>query len=177
VLLLDEPTNDLDLDTLRALEEFLDDWPGIVVVVSHDRVFLDRTVNEVIALDGSGRASVVRGGVAGWLAQHAAGPTGLTRPAPAAPVAQRTAPPSATKAVSKKSPSTLRHQLARADRELADAIAERERVQADLAAAGADHNELARLGATLAASQSRVDAAEERWLSLADEAESLLMDI
>ena len=56
VLLLDEPTNDLDLDTLRALEEFLDDWPGIVVVVSHDRVFLDRTVSEVLALDGNGRA-------------------------------------------------------------------------------------------------------------------------
>ena len=55
VLLLDEPTNDLDLDTLRALEEFLDDWPGIVVVVSHDRVFLDRTVSEVMALDARGR--------------------------------------------------------------------------------------------------------------------------
>ena len=72
VLLLDEPTNDLDLDTLRALEEFLDDWPGIVVVVSHDRVFLDRTVSEVLALDGNGGARVVRGGVAGWLAERAA---------------------------------------------------------------------------------------------------------
>src|SRR6185295_19248557 len=67
VLLLDEPTNDLDLDTLRALEDFLDDWPGIVVVSSHDRVFLDRTVSEVLALDRNGRAALVRGGVAGWL--------------------------------------------------------------------------------------------------------------
>ena len=75
LLLLDEPTNDLDLDTLRALEEFLDDWPGIVVVVSHDRVFLDRTVSEVMAVDGNGRAAVVRGGVAGWLAQQAARPS------------------------------------------------------------------------------------------------------
>lgn len=54
VLLLDEPTNDLDLDTLRALEDYLDEWPGIVVVVSHDRVFLDRTVIDVLALDGHG---------------------------------------------------------------------------------------------------------------------------
>ncbi|MFZ9320959.1 MAG: ABC-F family ATP-binding cassette domain-containing protein, partial [Ilumatobacteraceae bacterium] len=57
VLLLDEPTNDLDLDTLRALEDYLDEWPGIVVVVSHDRVFLDRTVIDVLALDGVGGAA------------------------------------------------------------------------------------------------------------------------
>ncbi len=147
VLLLDEPTNDLDLDTLRALEEFLDDWPGIVVVVSHDRVFLDRTVSEVLALDGNGRAVVVRGGVAGWLAQHAARPVGTAataRPVSVAPAAQRSATPPVARPVSKKSPSTLRHQLGLADRELADAIAARDRVQAELVAAGADHKELAR---------------------------------
>ena len=180
LLLLDEPTNDLDLDTLRALEEFLDDWPGILVVVSHDRVFLDRTVNEVLALDGSGRAVVVRGGVAGWLAQHAARParaTGSAGATSAAAPVQRVAAPAADKPVSKKSPSTLRHQLGRADRELADAIAARDNVQAELVAAGGDHKELGRLGEQLAATQSRVDAAEERWLSLADEAESLRMDI
>jgi ATP-binding cassette subfamily F protein uup len=177
LLLLDEPTNDLDLDTLRALEEFLDDWPGIVVVVSHDRVFLDRTVSEVLALDGNGRAVVVRGGVAGWLAQHAARPTGAAGSTSAAPAAQRIATPSAARPVSRKSPSTLRHQLGLADRELADAIAARDTVQAELVAVGADHKALTRLGAKLATSQSRVDAAEERWLSLADEAESLTMDI
>jgi ABC transport system ATP-binding/permease protein len=176
VLLLDEPTNDLDLDTLRALEEFLDDWPGIVVIVSHDRVFLDRSVSEVLALDGNGRAVVVRGGVAGWLAQHAARPTGSAG-ATSGPAAPPVATLPATRPVSPKSPSTLRHQLGRADRELADAIAARDAVQAELVAAGADHKELARLGAHLAAVQSRVDAAEERWLSLADEAESLRMDI
>ena len=79
--------------------------------------------------------------------------------------------------MSAKSPSTLRRQLALADRELADAIATRDAVQAELVAEGADHKELARLGAKLATSQRRVDLAEERWLSLADEAESLRMDI
>ena len=172
VLLLDEPTNDLDLDTLRALEEFLDDWPGIVVVVSHDRVFLDRTVSEVLALDGNGRAAVVRGGVAGWLAQRAARPIATTAaPSIAAP------PRAAARPVSKKSPSTLRRQLGLADRELAEAIAARDAVQADLVAARADHEELLRLSAKLAAGQSRVDAAEVRWLSLADDAESLGMEI
>ena len=79
--------------------------------------------------------------------------------------------------MSTKSPSTLRHQLGRAERELADAIAVRDKVHAELVAAGADHKELVRLGAELGAIQTRVDAAEERWLSLAAEAESLLMDI
>jgi ATP-binding cassette subfamily F protein uup len=177
LLLLDEPTNDLDLDTLRALEEFLDDWPGIVIVVSHDRVFLDRTVSEVMALDGNGRATMVRGGVTGWLAQRAARPTGATGSAFAVPAAQPIAMTPAVTPVSRKSPSTLRHQLELADRDLADAIAARDSVQAELVAVGVDHKELVRLSAKLATGQSRVAAAEERWLSLADEAESLLMDI
>ena len=171
VLLLDEPTNDLDLDTLRALEEFLDDWLGIVVVVSHDRVFLDRTVNEVLAIDGHGHATEVRGGVAGWLAQRATQPSTI---APVAPSAPRTAAPIP---VSKKSPSTLRRQLGLADRELAEAIAARDRLHTQLSADGANHEALVRLSSELVVCQTRVDTTEERWLALAGQAESLGMDI
>jgi ATPase subunit of ABC transporter with duplicated ATPase domains len=71
LLLLDEPTNDLDVETLSSLENALLEFPGCAVVVSHDRVFLDRTVIEVLALDGAGGAQLVRGGVAGWLTQRA----------------------------------------------------------------------------------------------------------
>ena len=174
VLLLDEPTNDLDLDTLRALEEFLDDWQGIVVVVSHDRVFLDRTVDEVLAIDGHGRAAVMPGGVTGWLAQRAAPPSTV---APAAATGLGATATVAPRPVSKKSPSTLRRQLGVADRELAAAIAARDRLQTQLSAGGADHEALVRLSSELVVCQTRVDTTEEQWLALADQAESLGMEI
>ena len=79
--------------------------------------------------------------------------------------------------MSTKSPSTLRRQLAIADTELADAIVERDQVQSELMAASADHQAIEGLSMKLAASQNRVDTAEARWLSLADDAESLGMEI
>ena len=99
VLLLDEPTNDLDLDTLRVLEDFLEDWPGTLLVVSHDRAFLERTVEECIAVDGPAGARTaqrVRGGYAGWLAarrheHRALGLEAPRRPAPH-PVPNRALP-------------------------------------------------------------------------------------
>ena len=67
VLFLDEPTNDLDLDTLRILEDFLEDWPGALVTVSHDRTFLERTTERLVTVEAGGAVTGVRGGVAGWL--------------------------------------------------------------------------------------------------------------
>ena len=189
VLLLDEPTNDLDLDTLRALEEFLDDWPGIVVVVSHDRVFLDRTVTEVLALDGVGGAGLVRGGVAGWLAQRAVSASATVAPSARGKLAQSQSQAPAQplnggggrdvaggvkpspKPVSVKSPSTLRRLLTQAERALAQANDLQARLSNDLAGAGGDHVRLARLSAELATAQTTVDSAEEAWLALAGEAE------
>jgi len=180
VLLLDEPTNDLDLDTLRALEEFLDDWPGIAVVVSHDRVFLDRTVSEVMALDARGGARLVRGGVAGWLASRVASLDQAPVASPA-PTTSRTTTPRATaparSTTSTKSPSTLRRQLGAAERDLAAATATSERLDAELAAAGSDHAELVRLSDELARAHAAVEQAEETWLTLAHEAEALGLEV
>jgi ATP-binding cassette subfamily F protein uup len=175
VLLLDEPTNDLDLDTLRALEEFLDDWPGIVVVVSHDRVFLDRTVSEVMALDARGGVRLVRGGVAGWLAGRVASLDQAPVTTPAAPAPAKVAP--VRGGVSTKSPSTLRRQLSAAERDLATATATSVRLDAELAAAGSDHGELVRLSDELAKAHAAVEQAEETWLALAHEAEALGLDV
>ena len=74
VLLLDEPTNDLDIETLNVLEDFLDGWPGTLVVVSHDRYFLERVTDSVWALLGDGQISMLPGGVDEYLARRAAAP-------------------------------------------------------------------------------------------------------
>ena len=175
VLLLDEPTNDLDLDTLRALEEYLDDWPGIVVVVSHDRVFLDRTVIDVLALDGAGGAQVVRGGVAGWLKLRSKAPSAQMTPTQRGKLIQ-TATASILapfeKSISTKSPSTLRRMLTQAEGTLAKATAELIKLTDELAIAGSDHTKLAQISSKLANAQVKVDLAEEVWLSLAGESET-----
>jgi ATP-binding cassette subfamily F protein uup len=179
VLLLDEPTNDLDLDTLRALEDFLDDWPGIVVAVSHDRSFLDRVTDELLVLDGRGAAAWQRGGVAAWLAERAAAvaaPAG-GRPATPTPPPSRAAPVAGSTAGSAaSSPSTIRRRLGVAEREVAAAAAARDRLAAELAAL-TDHRRLAELGEQLTAAQARLDAEEAVWMELAAEAEARGLDI
>ncbi len=85
VLFLDEPTNDLDLDTLRILEDFLEEWPGALVVVSHDRTFLDRTTERLVAVESDGSVRAVPGGVEAWVARVEGGarsPGGPPRPPP-----------------------------------------------------------------------------------------------
>lgn len=171
VLLLDEPTNDLDLDTLRALEEYLDTWPGIVVVVSHDRIFLDRTVNEVLAINSAGDAALVRGGVQGWLNQRKT-PKQSAKVRSAASVSSSVAStPAPRVTVTAKSASTLRRLLVQAEKSLADATTRLESLTASVATAGADHALLARLSAELAGAQIQMDTAEESWLALAAQAE------
>src|SRR4051812_33366003 len=71
VLLLDEPTNDLDIDTLTALEDLLDSWPGTLVVVSHDRYFVERVCDDVFALDAAGSIRHLPGGIEQYVALRA----------------------------------------------------------------------------------------------------------
>jgi ATP-binding cassette subfamily F protein uup len=174
VLLLDEPTNDLDLDTLRALEDHLETWPGIVIVVSHDRTFLDVTVDQVLALAGDGSVRQVRGGVAGWLHERNT-KTVDKRAAPAT----STSASASTKPTSKPkvSPSTLKRQIGEAERAMNKAIAEQERLNGELATAGSDHLRLAQLSEELGRATQALSEAEARWLELAAEAEEAGLDI
>ncbi|HEX2700721.1 MAG TPA: ABC-F family ATP-binding cassette domain-containing protein [Acidimicrobiales bacterium] len=178
VLLLDEPSNDLDLDTLRALEDHLDAWPGTVVVVSHDRAFLERTVEDVVVLDGRGGAALAPGGYAGYAAARASPTAGTGHAAPSVrptavggapngiPATAASAGPAPVKA---RSPSTLRRLLGLAERAMADAAAERDGLVEQLAAGTTDHAALAGVAHRLADAEARLSEAEERWLALADE--------
>jgi ATP-binding cassette subfamily F protein uup len=90
LLVLDEPTNDLDIDTLELLEQLLQDYPGTVILVSHDRAFLDNVVTQSIVFEGEGRLTEIVGGYADWLAWRARRDAEATKPA--AKAAARAAP-------------------------------------------------------------------------------------
>jgi len=173
VLLLDEPTNDLDLDTLRILEDFLDEWPGALVVVSHDRALLERTVTDVLVIDGRGGAERRPGGLAAYLAEatgtRTKGKAETRAPRADAPKAPAPARPDRPA----KTPSTIRRELNEAQRALEKATTEHERLARELESAIGDHGRLHALGKDMAAAQEAVDSAEERWLALAEEAEEI----
>ncbi len=174
VLLLDEPTNDLDLDTLRVLEDFLEDWKGALVTVSHDRAFLERTVEDLVAIDPDGRVTHVPGGYAAWSAERKnrrSGPTtaGVGSRAPATTASA--APASTKRTAGARSPSTLRRLLASVEREIEVLDRRQTELATELAAAGADHEQLAKIGQAASEVAASIADAEVRWLALAEEAD------
>ncbi|MGY1651589.1 ABC-F family ATP-binding cassette domain-containing protein [Geodermatophilus sp. SYSU D01119] len=171
VLLLDEPTNDLDIDTLTQLEDLLDGFPGTVLVVSHDRYFVDRVCDSVVALMGDGSLAALPGGVEEYLARRAAGeaalPSAGSAPAPAGGRAPAPAPagPSAAEV------RAARKEAARLERRLEKLTAEEERLHADLAAAATDHARVMELDGRLRTLLAEKDQVETDWLAAAELAE------
>lgn len=172
VLLLDEPTNDLDLDTLRALEDFLDSWPGAVVVVSHDRVFLDRVTDRIVACR-DGRVEPVAGGLAAWIADISASTARLAGRAASAAKAAKTPKTARAPKAPPERPSATRvgFELRRLEKEMSRLTRERDRLAEALAAASG-HQQMADAGSQLATVQAALDEVEELWLAVAEDAES-----
>jgi ATP-binding cassette subfamily F protein uup len=167
VLFLDEPTNDLDLDTLRILEDFLEDWPGALVVVSHDRTFLDRTTDRLVAVGFEGRVTEAPGGVAGWIAQVESGNARRS-----SALLSKAPEPAPTRSAGKLNTSASNGRLLRdAEKNMVRLQRQRDKITESLDGVQ-DHEEMRRLGAELAAAQMALTEAEESWLALAVEAES-----
>ena len=160
VLLLDEPTNDLDIDTLTALEDLLDGWPGTLVVVSHDRYFVERVCDNIYGLTPAGGIRHLPGGVEQYLSEVSELAT-----APPSPRAAM-APPSDR--ISGGALRTARKELARLEREL-ERLGERESaLQADMAANATDAVRLGELSAALQAARDQREALEADWLERAE---------
>jgi ABC transport system ATP-binding/permease protein len=171
LLVLDEPTNDLDLETLELLQERLAEYAGTVLLVSHDRDFLDRVVTSTIASEGDGRWVEYAGGYSDMLAQRGAAPETASAPKPR-PASATVAPPSAPRTGAPAKPRLSfkdRHAL----QALPGRIAELEATVAKLNAALADPGLYARdpqkfaaATSALGRAQEELSAAEEQWLAL-----------
>ena len=168
LLVLDEPTNDLDLETLDLLQEVIADYEGTVLIVSHDRDFLDRTVTITLGLDGTGNVDVVAGGYEDWMAKRQAPITGKTRSGGSDNKASPPAPPppKSTK-LSYKDQRDYELLPARIE-ELEVAIAKGEEILADPDLYTADPQKFANISKGIENARNEKDAAEERWLALAE---------
>ena len=168
LLVLDEPTNDLDLETLDVLEEMIGDYSGTVLLISHDRDFLDRSVNAVLVPEGNGKWVEYAGGYSDMLAQRgddirkpAAKPAAApAKPKPARPVAE---------AARRKLNFNEKHALETLPNRMAALEAEVRRLQDKLADPQLyvrDRATFDKASTALAAAQAELHAAEERWLEL-----------
>jgi ATP-binding cassette subfamily F protein uup len=166
VLLLDEPTNDLDIETLTELEDVMDGWPGSIVVVSHDRYFLERVTDHVLAII-DGQLAFLPGGVEEYL-------TLRERPV-AAPGRQKPSPVAGAQSPSRQGSSSAARQragqkeLTKLERQIARLTDAEERLHAALAESATDYLRLIELGDELRAIQAERTELEERWLTVAEE--------
>ena len=185
LLVLDEPTNDLDLETLDLLQEVIADYEGTVLIVSHDRDFLDRTVTITLGLDGSGKVDVVAGGYEDWVRKRSS-EQNQTRSSRAQSRGGRedSVPAPLDFARDERIQKSSRPKLTYKDQrdydllpkrieEIEAAIARDEAVLADPDLYTSNPKRFAELMASIERARAERDAAEERWLDLAEQVEAL----
>ncbi len=169
VLLLDEPTNDLDIETLNVMEDFLDNWPGTLVVVTHDRYFLERVTDSVWALLGDGQVSMLPRGVDEYLERRSAS---LAASQTAASAGAASGPASGAKSGRAKAGSaderSARKLVDRLNKQLARLDARDKELQAQIAECADDYVLLAKLSAELDVLHAERDGVELQWLEAAE---------
>ncbi|HET6816535.1 MAG TPA: ABC-F family ATP-binding cassette domain-containing protein [Mycobacteriales bacterium] len=156
LLLLDEPTNDLDVDTLAEVEDVLDGWAGTLVVVSHDRWFLERVCDSLWAVPGDGSVLHLPGGIDDYLAMRASAAAASDAAAPARPKGGDS--------------RAARKELVRIERRLERISREEESLHGALAEHATDYERVAELDGQLRALAAEREELEESWLMLAEDA-------
>ena len=170
VLILDEPTNDLDTDMLAALEDLLDSWPGTLIVVSHDRYFIERVTDQQYAIF-DGHLRHLPGGLEEYLRLRSAQQSKADA-APPRPSTTAAASASAAPALSGADRRTAEKELSAIDRRLGRLQSELDTVDVKLAESHDDYSELIALQERRNAASAEVAQLEERWLELSEELES-----
>lgn len=170
VLLLDEPTNDLDIPTLAALEEYLDTFQGVLIAVSHDRWFLDRTVDHILRFGEDGEVRAYPGDYSAYLEQsareEAAVAAAASRPSPKAVAPKKKAAGRADGKLSFKEKRELEDVEARIEA----GEARKEQLEAELGGAGGEFETLERLSRELGELSDQLDRDVERWAELSERA-------
>jgi ATP-binding cassette subfamily F protein uup len=168
VLLLDEPTNDLDIDTLTALEDLLDGWPGTLVVVSHDRYFVERVCDNVYALTAAGGIRHLPGGIEQYIEQRRR----AEEPRPTRPSQPEGLPSGAAIRAARKKTQRSTRELRRLEGAI-ERLAERERtLNEQMTTHATDHARLARLQSELELLVAERGALETSWLETSESLES-----
>jgi ATPase subunit of ABC transporter with duplicated ATPase domains len=163
VLLFDEPTNDLDIDTLAALEDLLDTWPGTVIVASHDRYLVERVCDTVVAMYGDGKIQDLPGGVDEYLATLGA-PTDPGRKVSP----ERQAPAKAAESMGAGELRAAKKELVRLERLMGKLEQREASLHEQMATHATDYEKVATLDADLRAVVAERSATEEAWLELAE---------
>ncbi|MBM6594351.1 ABC-F family ATP-binding cassette domain-containing protein [Microvirga pudoricolor] len=169
LLVLDEPTNDLDLETLDLLQEMITDYSGTVLLVSHDRDFLDRTVGSVLVSEGEGKWVEYAGGYSDMIAQRGAGVQARAAERDARPKAAKAPPPSEASQAKRKLNFNEQHDLKTLPQRMAEMeakIAKVQEIMADPTLYTRDPAGFQKAGAALSKLQSDLAAAEDRWLEV-----------
>jgi len=173
VLLLDEPTNDLDIPTLMALEDYLDDFAGALIVVSHDRYFLDRTINQVFRFEGDGRVVEYPGDYSAYLERREAEESERITQARAASVALEPKPVERTETAAPPRKLSFKEQRELETLETRIALAETRKaeIEAQLNTSGSDAGKVHTLFSEQQELTRRLDLDMERWAELAERSE------
>jgi ABC transport system ATP-binding/permease protein len=164
VLLMDEPTNDLDIDTLTALEDLLDGWPGTLVVVSHDRYFVERVCDNVYGLTAEGSIRHLPGGIDQYIEQRG----GPAQAEPGASAGSATLSPGAALRVNRKETQRAERELTRMERAIERLSSNESDITGRMAVNASDHALLGELQSELEQTRRERETLEASWLQASE---------